>query len=215
MNHKLTISELIASNEKIYQVPNDRIYSVTDLIYLNQKSIFEYIKHLQDDDNIKASESLIISLGWLLSLINRYHLDLEQEVWKRYPFKCPSCLSIPCICKCENNNYSKTGRPPVGKPKDLEGWQKMIGKIYLDRDIEKLNLALLRGQNELNYVVRRFKKEGKKMYFGNIIDRSTEQFVLFLRIFNILKKDLGVEYQRIFSKGCYSCGKIPCECNFN
>lgn len=215
MKTNLTVKGMLELNESIYRVPNDRIYSVTDMIYQNQKAIFDYIENWQRGEKSEATKELTVGLSWLCSLINRYHLDFEAEVWKRYPYKCPSCLSLPCYCERERVAAVKTGRPPVGRPRNINDWQEMIGKIYPSRDMERLNLTILQGQNELNYVVRRFKKEGKKMYFGEIIDRCAEQFVLYLRVFNALRADLNLEYQKIFNDGCYDCHKIPCECNFN
>jgi NTP pyrophosphatase (non-canonical NTP hydrolase) len=37
-------------------------------------------------------------VAWLISLANLLEVDLEVELLKKYPHRCPLCLAIPCRC---------------------------------------------------------------------------------------------------------------------
>ena len=122
----------------IYGIPDDRLYEVEDLLYYGQKFSLKYFRMLKIKNIDIASENLIISLAWFLALMNRFHIDLEKVSWKRYSFKCPFCLEIPCIClKKEDIKAQKTGRPSSRKPKDISKWQEMLGKIYQNGSADK------------------------------------------------------------------------------
>jgi len=37
-------------------------------------------------------------IAWLASMANLLNIDLESELLKKYPKKCPLCSSSPCCC---------------------------------------------------------------------------------------------------------------------
>ena len=209
-----SITRLQKQNRQIYGLPNDRLYSVEDLLYYNQKFLFRYIAELEEKKS-DAIISLAVSLSWFIALVNRYHLDLESELWKHYAYKCPKCLEIPCQCqRGDESPGQKTGRPPSLKPKNLRLWQEMFGKIYPQEKINKINSRLLRSQDDLFYSYRFFAKERKKKYFREIERKSADYFALLLRAFNACDWDLSKILSKLFKNGCYVCHQTPCECNF-
>lgn len=207
-----TIKDILTKNSQIYAIPDDRLYSVLDLLYYNQHFFFKYQKSAQ-----KAKidiDALIVSLEWFLALINRYHLDLEAASWKRYPFKCPFCMDIPCSCQTDAKIAQKTGRPPIGKPATINDWQKMLEKIYPADNIDDLHRDHLSCCDDLNHRIRLFMSEKEKCHFENIERLSADYFIAYLRLANVLKIDLAKEINQLFKRGCYVCHQSPCICNF-
>ena len=214
-SQNLTISDLLKNNQAIYQVPDDRLYTIEDLLYNHQKFISLFIED-KDQNKIKfALPNLMVALAWYLALANRYHIDLESSLWKRYSYKCPFCMEIPCMCdEKETLKAQKTGRPSSRKPESIAEWQKMIEKIYplenIDNPIFKIHMHL----DRLNSAFRLFMREKKKKQFHSIENEIVDYFVILVRIFNYYHFDIEKEYIKMFSNGCYVCHQIPCECNY-
>lgn len=199
----------------IYGIPDDQLYTVEDLLYYGQKFTLMAIKDLESKNKKSAMINFTISLAWFLALMNRYHFDLEIITWKRYSFKCPFCLEIPCVC--ENKEIAKakkTGRPSSRRPKIITEWQKMVGKIYPDEVVNDLLMVFLRKNDDLSYTFRLFLREKQTKYFKEIETKSADYFILFLRIFNSLNIDLSKKFYLLFHRGCHLCHKSPCVCNY-
>ncbi len=43
-------------------------------------------------------EEMADVVAWLVSVANLLDIDLESEIIKKYPKKCPLCSSVPCVC---------------------------------------------------------------------------------------------------------------------
>ncbi|TES97041.1 hypothetical protein E3J85_00685 [Patescibacteria group bacterium] len=201
--------------QEIYGIPDDRLYEVEDLLYYEQKFILRYIKLLQSKDRPGVVENLVVALAWFLALMNRYHFDLEKITWKRYSYKCPFCMDIPCSCSKKGDpKAKKTGRPTSRKPQSLKEWQEVIGKIYPNEDVNEVNFRILYQTNNLDYAFRNFLRRKEKKHFKKIENQSADCFVLFVRALNALEIDLEKEFDHLFGKGCYVCHKMPCECNY-
>jgi hypothetical protein len=212
----LTLSQTQKLIQDIYGIPDDRLYEVEDLLYYGKKFALRYTKQLKMKEKEMAGESLVVCLAWFFALMNRFHFDLEQLVWKRYSYKCPFCMDIPCSCAEKGEKKAKkTGRPSSRKPKDLAEWQEVIKKIYPAGEINELNFALLYELDNFDHAFRKFLREKKMGYFEEIETQSADYLVLMLRIFNALGIDLSKKFQEMFGKGCYVCHKTPCECNYS
>jgi len=211
----LTISDLLNNNRAIYQVPDDRLYSVEDLLYNYQKFLALYLKDAAKKQAGSARTNLMVALAWYLALINRFHIDIEGNLWKRYSYKCPYCLELPCYCQKEKNiQAQKTGRPGSRKPQDISEWQKMIEKIYPNEENDNFRHVLYSKLDLLNSAFRLFMREKKKKQFHEIELLSTDHFVALIRAFNHHNFNIESEYLKMFSGGCYVCKQIPCQCNY-
>lgn len=215
MKKNLSLEDLQKITLIIYGIPDDQLYTVEDILYYGQKFALMADKFLESKNKKEAMENFTISLAWFLALMNRYHFELEKIVWKRYSFKCPFCLEIPCIC--EDNEMSiakKTGRPSSRRPKTIFSWQEMVKKIYPNENINDLLMRFLRKNDDLSYSFRLFLKEKQMKYFKEIETKSSDYFILFLRLFNAIDFDLNKKFYSMFNRGCYVCHRVPCVCNY-
>ncbi len=208
-----TIKQLMQLAADIYAIPNDQLYDLDDLFYYHQKWLLRYIDSRKKEREEKMMKDLLASVAWFSAVANRFHIDLEKILPKRYPYKCPFCLELPCSCeKFIVKKSKKTGRPTSRMPRNLFEWQKLIEKIYPSENLLFKNLEILSHQDRLHQSFRLFRRQSGKRHIKDIENAVADYFVELLKIFNFLKKDLGVEYFRIFKNGCYVCGKKPCEC---
>jgi hypothetical protein len=210
-----TISDLLEINRQIYGVPDDRLLNIEEFFYYQEKYILRYLDDQSKNKVKDAKEVLIITSSWFLAFINRMQIDLEEGLKKRYPYKCPYCLEMPCYCDKNKEKHSqKTGRPTSLMPKNLPDWQKLIAKIYPDNKQEKLYFELLRKLDSLHFTVRNFRRRLVKTRMKEVRIESVDYFVLLLRLFNLLGIDFTKGHLEFFKNGCFVCHKIPCECYY-
>ena len=203
-----SLKGLLKNNSDIYQSPDDIFYSPDDLLYNHQKFLKQYFTSSQKSD-------LLVSLAWLFALINRFHMPMEDLLWRRYAYKCPHCLDIPCICdNLDERPTKKTGRPPVGKPETVDQWQQIIQKIYPNIKKEEMSKKALSSLENIQSSLRTFIREKRKTQHRELESKITDYLVTMIGLYNITKLNIFAEYQAMFSHGCYVCHKTPCECNF-
>ena len=82
---------------KVYGLPNDRYFSLWDMITNMERFMMRGLKGIRKKDAIKTKNNLLISFSWFMSIMNQLHIDIEEEVWKRFPYKCSYCVSYPCF----------------------------------------------------------------------------------------------------------------------
>src|ERR1035437_5168791 len=117
--------------KEIYSLNNDRLYSTYDLMIQIQRFVMRALKGIRKNDNVMLRTNLLVSLSWFMSLCNRQHVDIEEELWKRFPSVCSYCAHKPCICrtlKPKSRIYVKPN--PKLRPKTLRDFQRMHEEIY-------------------------------------------------------------------------------------
>lgn len=214
-NKDHTIKEALKRELEVYGVPNDRQYDTEDMLYYQQKFLLRYLDTSTQLDREEAVNQMIIVSSWFVGLVNRFHLDLEEGLAKRYAYKCPFCLEMPCDCRDQNHKAMKTGRPTARRPKTLAEFQKMISKIYVDDNLAELNSRMIQEQDNLHFHFRLYRRELGQVHFRNLSIQCLDYFVLMLRIFNAFERDFAIEFFRILENGCWVCKQTPCVCFFS
>lgn len=210
----MTFEEILEQNKEIYGIPDDRLYSIDDILYNIQKFALLYLSS-QKSSVGDAILNINIAFAWLLALINRYHIDVEEIMWHRYAYKCPFCLEIPCDCASNKDQTSKkTGRPPSGKPKNISEWQIMYKKIYNSDKEEDLKSKYIDDMQHLFDLIRLFMREKRKSQFKQLEIELVDFLVSYIRLLNTYMKDVTICFEEMFDNGCYVCHHIPCECNY-
>ena len=105
---KQTLSEFQNLISEIYSLPDDRLYSIWDLLTQQQRFTMRSLKGIRKGDIEKVKYNLLISFSWLMAIANRLHIDLDEDIWKRFPGMCSYCGAMPCMCKKEKP--SKRGK---------------------------------------------------------------------------------------------------------
>lgn len=106
----------------IYSTPDDRLYSVWDLLSNQERFTMRALKGIRKRDSQKLKINLLIAISWFLAIMNRFHLDLESGIWNRFPYLCSYCGKSPCICRKNNPKKRKIiKRILAKKPGSLTG----------------------------------------------------------------------------------------------
>lgn len=54
---------------------------------------------MKQDEKKALEDEFADVLAWLASLANVVNIDLEGATLRKYDWKCPKCLRIPCSCQ--------------------------------------------------------------------------------------------------------------------
>lgn len=212
-----TIKEYQDFVKQVYGLPNDRHFGVSEMLANIQRFAMWGIKGIRKNDREKTKLNLIISLSWFMSVMNQLHIDLENEVWKRFPYVCSYCVSCPCVCK--EKKLEK--RPDIKgdenrRPKTLAGFQKMFNEIYpaSSRMLEHAGIHMAKEIGEFSEAILAYRGDHREVDFEQVCLEAADVFSCTMDVLNSFDIDLAKELSLLFSENCHVCKKAPCECSF-
>lgn len=208
-----TIQEVLDKINGIYANQDDRLYELEDIIYYHQKFLLRFFEKKAQNDKTGMTECLHSASTWFITLLNRFHIDLERNLAKRYSYKCPFCLEMPCVCQGKGLPQ-KTGRPVSRQPQTLREWQELIAKIY-PQNTNNLDFDILLKQDRLHHLFRHFRKQMGKTLIKDIETNCADYYVSILREFNALGLDAAKVFTQYYQDGCYVCHQTPCQCFYS
>lgn len=212
-----SIADLQRLNMLVYGIPTDRFYSLENQLTQVQRFAMRTLKGIRKGDATAIRHNLTISVSWLLSIANRIHIDVEEEVWKRFPSVCPYCASKTCICAAvKPTSRKKVTTIGKKKPSSLQAFQEMF-RIMYPPEKRTLPDAGIHFAEEVGEV-----SEAIHNYLGQHIDKQFDEIKLEIAdlISNMFATanssgiDLSIEFEKMYRKGCHVCHKIPCTCSY-
>lgn len=202
---------------KVYGVSNDKHFSTQDMLTNIQRFLMRGMKGIRKQDNDKIKLNLLISLSWYMSLLSRLHINIEEEIWHRFPFVCSYCGFCPCVCKAKKISKRQKIRIDSNKrPKTIQGFEKMFRKIYPPekRTLTDSGIHLSEEMGELSEAILIYKARRDDADFRNVKLEAADFFSCLMGVFNSLGINLSDELIKRFKKNCHECHKAPCKCSF-
>ena len=213
-----TIKEYQSFTKEIYGLPNDRYFSASEMMANIQRFAMRGIKGIRKKDQKKTGVNMVISISWFMSLMNQLHIDIEDEIWKRFPYLCSYCGFCPCFCKEKKPDKRQTVNSDDGKrPKTLADFQKMFNEIYpaSSRTIEHAGIHLAEEIGELSEAILAYRGDHQEIGFERLSSETADVFSCFMGVINSFDINLSKELSSLFSENCHVCKKSPCECSFD
>jgi len=217
-----TIAQFQNFINEVYGLPNDRHFSTEDMLSNIERFTMRALKGIRKEDYEKTKTNLLIALSWFMSVLNRIHINLENEIWKRFPYSCSYCGLQPCACK-EKGVKSRIKKQDLDsaandkRPATLKDFQTMFEKIYpaQKRTLEHAGIHLAEELGEFSESLLVYRGEHKDGHFDNIAAEAADVFSCFMGVLNSLKIKLAEELAKKYSENCHVCKKAPCECSFS
>ena len=212
-----TIREYQAFVEGVYGKSNDRFFTLWDMVSNFERFMTRSLKGIRKNNSEKTKINLLITLSWFMSTMNQLHIDLEDKVWKRFPYLCSYCGTCPCSCKKEKlTKRRKIIREGKMKPRTLEEYQNMFEKIYPSkkRTVEHAGIHLAEEAGEFSEALLTYYGGHRNIDFKNLEIEAADFFSCLMTLSNSLKINLAKELSKIFSKNCHVCKNAPCTCSF-
>ena len=203
---------------EVYGLSNDRNFSTWDMISNVERFAMRALKGVRKNDNEKTKMNLIISFSWFTSLNNQLHVDIEKEVWERFPYLCSYCASCPCRCrekKIETRQTITVENKTM--PKTLREFQSMFQEIYPagSRTVEQAGIHLAEELGEFSEALMSYRGNHDDKNFRNVVVESADVFSCFMSLFSSIGVSVAKELSGMFSENCHACKKAPCECSFD
>src|SRR3989344_3040199 len=178
---QLTMSVTLKQYQKfikdVYGLSNDRYFSLQDMLTNVERFMTRALKGIRKGDNEKTKLNLIVSLSWFMSMMNQLHIDIEDEVWKRFPYMCSYCASCPCICKAQKiQTRQKVTIDEQKRPDTIEQFQKMFSQIYpaLHRTLDHAGVHLIEEMGEVAEAILTYRSNRNGEDFKKVILESAD-----------------------------------------
>lgn len=217
LSKTVTFREYADFINNVYGTPNDRHYTVWDMLINIQRFSMRGIKGVRKGNKEKVKINLIIALSWYVSLLNRLHIDLERIVWDRFPFLCSYCGKAPCSCKAEKVQERQTIRKDDSKkPTSIDGFQNMFMMIYPPegRSPSDAAIHLAEELGELSEAFHIYMGYRNEALLENLYLEAADLFSCIIGVFNSLDINCADELSKLFYYNCHVCHNLPCTCNF-
>ena len=201
-----------------YKKPNDMHFDLNDMLSNVQRFAMRGLKGIRNGNKEKSRLNFIISLSWFMSTMNRLHIDIEDAMWKRFPYLCSYCASCPC--SCSDNKWETRKDVSIDdakRPGNMKDFQVMFDKVYpsSNRDIYKAGVHMAEEVGELSEAILAYRGSHKEDDFDKVILESADLLSHYFCVFNSLDMDIAHEISNVFDDNCHICNKMPCNCDFD
>lgn len=213
-----TIKEFQNFIKGVYGKSNSRHFNVDDMLTNIQRFLMRGVKGIRKGNQKKTIDNLLISMSWFMSLMNHYQIDIEDSVWRRFPYLCSYCGGLPCCCKKNKvQSRQKIEIDESKKPQNLKDFQKMFATIYPSntRTLEHAGIHLAEEIGELSEAVLAYKGKHGDLEFSNIVLEASDLYSCFNGVFNSLDVSIADELSNLFIEDCHKCKKAPCVCTYD
>lgn len=203
--------------EKVYGIANDRLYSTSDCVTQLSRYTMRSLKGIRKHDRKKITYNLLVALPWALSLASRFHISVEEEVWKRFPNRCSYCGECPCVCKKNKLKKRKLHISHAGKsPASLAGFQQMFLAIYppATRTLTDAGVHLAEETGEVAEAIANFFNRHEEEHFQAIRTELADYVSCVFGVANSAGFDMAAELTKLYRRGCHVCRRGPCVCTF-
>jgi len=214
---KSSIRDFQAFIDSLYGRSNKRHFSIDEMLININRFAGRGLKGIRKRDFHKTVTNLTIAMSWATSLMNQLDIDIEDQVWKRFPYLCLYCGNSPCLCKVKKSRKRIDKSTPARlRPKTIREFQEMFNKIYPadSRTLEHAGIHLAEEVGELSEAVMAFRSRHRDQDFERIKSEAADSFSCFMGVFNSLAFDYQEYLIKGHKEGCYSCKSLPCECTY-
>lgn len=213
-----TIRDFQGFIHSVYALPDDRLYSIWDILTQELRFLMRALKGIRKGDVGKVRTNLLIAFSWLMAIANRLHIDIEDEVWKRFPMRCSYCGKLPCACKAiRATKRARFKRDDKKRPHGLSAFQEMFRNIYPPetRTLEHAGVHLAEEMGEVSEAVHNFLGRHLESQFDDIKLEIADLVSCIFGVANSARIDIARELAGIYSNNCHVCHQAPCTCKFS
>jgi NTP pyrophosphatase (non-canonical NTP hydrolase) len=208
-----SLTDFQALNQGIYGVQNDRNFEAADMASRIHSYITRVLKAVRKNNTEHACYHLAMGFSWSLALANRLHINLDDQMWERFPGYCPYCLKTPCSCK--ERAEERGQRQPIGeRPTTLRQFQNMLRGIYPNNTLKDAAMHLAEESGELGENVEFFRGTHDPEHFNEIVIELVDVVTNICAVASCLGVDLAVEMEHNMGDGCPKCHESPCGCGY-
>lgn len=176
------------------------------------------IKGVRKGNIEKIKYNLLVSFSWLMAICNRLHIDIEDEIWKRFPMLCSYCGKKPCVCKAIKANKRVRIRIDNSlRPHALSAFQKMFNEVYpaSSRSLADAGVHLAEEMGEVSEAIHNFSGQHLQKQFDEVKLEISDFVSCIFGVANSAGIEVSKELSEMYIDNCHVCHKAPCVCTFS
>ncbi len=202
---------------ELYGLNNARHWNAPEILTNVERFSMRMLKGIRKADAAKTKSNAFIALSWFTSFLNQLQVDLEEIVWRRFPYHCSYCGTSPCSCR-KNKVVSRkaVSRDDKQKPKTFAEYQEMFQKIYPaeSRTLSHAGIHLAEEVGELAEAFLLFRGSHRPTDFANVELEAADYFSCLMGVLNSLGVNAADEISRMYNPNCHECHAMPCRCGY-
>lgn len=213
-----SISDFQQYVRDVFSYSNDIMYpSLREMVIQKQRFLMRALKGIRKKDVNKTKLNLVITFSWFMSVCNRLHIDIEDEVWKRFPYMCSYCAHCPCVCKIKKVQTRRKVKTNMKlKPKSLKEYQSMFNNIYPSsgRSVADAGVHLAEEMGEVAEAINNYLGNRDRKMLIPIKSEMADFVSCLFGVANSISCDMEKELVKVCKNNCHVCHKAPCQCTF-
>lgn len=215
----ITLGGLQKQNEDIYGKQNRKNYSEPWRIIFRIMAYLGMVhKTVRREKTLTLSHHLCMGFSWSLALANNLQIDLETEVWKKFPGVCPYCGLLPCSPSCNTKERPADRIHGIAiqesQQKTFRELQTMLREIYPNNVAKSSAGHMLEELCEVAQAIDHWKGRHEDQLFQRIVTESVDVLTHLCAVASCNDLDLAEDMGKIFGNGCPRCRHLECDCQF-
>jgi len=219
---RVAFHHLQALNEDVYGIQNGRVYGADAMCMKIVRYSTIAIKGIRKGKPKDVHDGVIMAFSWAMAFSNRLKIDLDTEVWRRFPGVCPYCKGNICSCKERASTRVETVVETSGvkMPLSVQGFQLMFAEIYPQNTLKDAGIHLAEESAELleaylDYAARHTEPDFEEVLI-ELVDVVANLFAVASTIaeLGVGKMEIAEDFIKIFGSGCPKCHSAKCACGF-
>ncbi|OGB75172.1 hypothetical protein A2810_02160 [candidate division Kazan bacterium RIFCSPHIGHO2_01_FULL_49_10] len=200
---------------EIYDLPGDRNFSMSDILAQQQRFTMRALKGIRKGDLRRLRLNLLDAFSWSMTVVNRMHFNIEEILWRRFPYLCSYCGACPCVCKIQKPSHRL--EPPINeskRPPTLRDFQKMFSEIYpgSGRTLADAGVHWAEETGEMSEAIHAYIHEHRPEQLKNIAAEMADFVSCTFGVANSAGIDVAKGLAELFYKNCLACHHLPCTC---
>jgi NTP pyrophosphatase (non-canonical NTP hydrolase) len=208
----LSLAGFQGLNSSIYLIQNDINYDAADMVSRMLNYSTQILKAVRKGKVDRVRYDLAMTFSWALALANKFHIALDDEMWRRFPGYCPYCTCVPCACSERNESRKILAAPLCERPATLRDYQVMFRMIYPKNTLEKSSAHLVEEVSEVSQAIEFFKGTHRRDLYAEIVIELVDVVTNICAVASCLDIDIACEMENQFAGGCTKCHETRCNC---
>ncbi len=179
----------------------------------------------------KQNSDFIVAISWLISLANKYNIDLTEALLRKHPNVCYYCLKSPCICSITKKEPPKK-MSEREKAKEREYFYSLLDKPYVFNFkyfVDSINKIYPANRSDFNHhgnyyhISKIFEELGEliqainKFKQDDSVTINLEFADLFYWLLSLWSAsfpdvDYDIAFEDYYLNGCRKCKSEVCKC---
>ncbi len=209
-----TFRDLQRRNAEVYGYQNDIHLEKLDFAMKAHRYAGMAAKYWHQKKVQQIPTLVLWTFSWNLALANRMHIDLQEEVWNRFPGHCPYCGKVPHdYGNCKKWAEGRVVLPPsCARVQTVDEFQDMFARIYPNNNVSFAFLQFVNEPSEVCEALQLFNASHLPRDYEKVREECIDVVANTFAVANILGIRIADLHDEALKDGCPNCHLASCRC---